>query len=364
MKYSLCLSLMCVAVSYGCVDEPALATDSCEIASDCLGSCVNDSCAPVTDGTQDAGDVGSSGDAGIGGAGNGEGGSIGEAGRTGELIHYVISGDEADPRLSSGVAPNYVYLDTRVAPQSRLLVHLPGSFGNPSNAQKFLEVAAGTGVHVIGLKYNNSPTVGLLCRNEAPSCYETMRLDIIYGNGMRVDEAHSIINRLSSLLRLLDERAPEEGWGQFLDGDAPRWSSIALSGHSQGGGHAALIARDHVVDRVILFNSPSDAVNGLPAPWLSEPHITPDTSYFAFVHSDDNGVYRTQLYDLMGFGELGSPVHVDTTPPPYNRVHILYTEQPMDNAHAAVITDSAQPLDETGEPAFASVWRYLVGETD
>mgnify|MGYP001168933822 FL=1 len=330
MKYSLSLSLVCAAVLYGCVNDRETAVVPCEMDSDCPG----------------------------------EAGSSAEAGSTGELIQYVISGNEADPRVSSGVAPNYVYLDTRVAPQNRLLVHLPGSFGNPSKAQRFLEVAAGTGVHVVGLKYNNSPTIGALCRNQPPSCYETVRLDIIYGNGMRIDEAHSIVSRLSYLLSVLDERAPEEGWGQFLDGDAPRWSKIALSGHSQGGGHAALIARDHVLDRVILFNSPTDAGNGLPVPWLLEPHLTPDASYFAFIHPADKGIYRTQLYELMGFGELASPVNVDTTPQPYNGAHILYTQETTDNAHAIVITDSLQPLDEDGQPIFASAWRYLVGDTD
>ncbi|HAN32646.1 MAG TPA: hypothetical protein DCQ06_13710 [Myxococcales bacterium] len=321
---------MCAAVLYGCVDDREIVVVPCEINSDCPG----------------------------------EAGSSTDAGSAGKLIQYVIPGNEVDPRVSSGVAPNYIYLDTRVAPQNRLLVHLPGSFGNPSKAQKFLEVAAGTGAHVIGLKYNNSPTIGLLCSNQPPSCYETMRLDIIYGNGVRIDKAHSIVNRLSSLLRLLDESAPQEGWGQFLDGDAPRWSKIALSGHSQGGGHAALIARDHVLDRVILFNSPTDAANGSPAPWLLEPHVTSDASYFAFFHPDDKGVYRTQLYELMGFGELASPVNVDTTPVPYNGAHILYSQQATDNAHAVVITDSLQPLDEAGQPVFASAWRYLVGETD
>ena len=38
MKYSLCLSLMCAAVLYGCVEDHAIVADPCEMDSDCPGT--------------------------------------------------------------------------------------------------------------------------------------------------------------------------------------------------------------------------------------------------------------------------------------------------------------------------------------
>ena len=84
MKYSLCLSLMCAAVLYGCVEDHAIVADPCEMDSDCPGLCVNDFCAPGTDNTQGAGGAigGDSND----GEGSDEAGSSGEAGSL-SLIH-------------------------------------------------------------------------------------------------------------------------------------------------------------------------------------------------------------------------------------------------------------------------------------
>ena len=162
---------------------------------------------------------------------------------------------------------------------------------------------------MIGLKYNNQPAIAQLCATGEPMCHETMRLDIIYGNGMRVSRTHSIVNRLQRLLMHLHSMYPAQGWGQYLDGDDLNWAKFVLSGHSQGGGHAALIARDNLVDRVLLLNSPSDASSGAPASWISDPHVTPDSAYFAFIHTEDNGPRRLRVYGLLGFAQLG-----DTSP--------------------------------------------------
>lgn len=47
--------------------------------------------------------------------------------------------------------------------------------------------------------------------------------------------------------------APAEGWEQFLENDSPRWNTIVVAGHSQGGGRAVYFAKLHPVERVIAF---------------------------------------------------------------------------------------------------------------
>src|SRR2546427_7367644 len=48
----------------------------------------------------------------------------------------------------------------------------------------------------------------------------------------------------------LAQQYPDEEWGRFLAHDKPKWSQIAVTGHSQGGGHAAMIAKIRLVARV------------------------------------------------------------------------------------------------------------------
>ena len=281
------------------------------------------------------------------------------------LKHYVISGNDADPDVSSKSQPNYVYLKTQgVTLQNRLLVYLPGSGGTPSSVKQFLKVAAGTGVHVIGLQYNNNMTLNMICKGKSVDCYETARLDIIHGNGYRIKKPNSILNRLCTLLTFLHKLASDEGWGQFLTGDTPVWSSIILSGHSQGGGHAALIARDNLVHRVIMFNSPTDKVGDSAAPWLLQDSQTPKNSYYAFGHIKDKFKYRNELYKEMGIDTDSDPVNVDETDPPYSNAHKLYTTTHTSRDHAATIRDDLQGIDETGESLFAPAWRYLIGKTN
>jgi len=155
---------------------------------------------------------------------------------------------------------------------------------------------------------------------------------------------------------------PDQGWGQYVQNDELVWNLIAFAGHSQGGGHVGLIARDHVIHRAIMLNSPSDAGGGMPAPWISDAHMTPNESYYAFIHSGDNGDRRLQVYGLFGFDTLGAPVNVDENEPPYDNTHILFTELETTNAHGVVIGDDLVPNDANGQPVYAPAWRYLVGQ--
>ncbi len=88
--------------------------------------------------------------------------------------------------------------------------------------------------------------------------------------------------RLVKLLQYLDVQHPDEHWGDYLIGGEPNWSRIVISGHSQGAGMAAYIAKRKAVARVVLFSSPWDYVKSSrqPAPWLSETSATPPERWF------------------------------------------------------------------------------------
>lgn len=164
-------------------------------------------------------------------------------------------------------AKHLAYFNSAVAPQNRLLVHFVGSGGRPENSKEWLKQAANQGYHVVSVAYLNDDSIGSLCAGSSDAnCYEKARLEIIDGVDRTplvfVRRADSIEFRLIKLLEYLQRLNPAQNWAQFLDGNSsPVWSKTVLSGHSQGGGHAALMAKSRVVARVIQSASTADFSN-------------------------------------------------------------------------------------------------------
>lgn len=277
---------------------------------------------------------------------------------------------DADPAVSGWLEPHLVYFDPQGPVRDQLLVFLPGSRGVPQRAQTFLGLAADLGFHVIGLRYPNSWSLSELCNfSSDPDCFETVRSEILYG----VDQASlveipgpdSIEARLVSAIALLDERFPAEAWGQYLAADSPKWQRLVLTGVSQGGGHAALLARDQQVARVVLFASPADysPLFGRLASWIFDPHVTAGERYWGFSHLQDRWQRRLEAWAGLGLGAFGAPVVIEELQPPYGESHQLTTDAEPRVAgefHGSVVADDLIPLDATGAPLFADAWVYLL----
>lgn len=187
------------------------------------------------------------------------------------------------------------------AARGQLLVFLNGTGGTPLAGASGLErswygVARAEGLHVLGISYRSGAAVGTLCQGD-DACFEPTRLSQVTGvpqpgaasalDDLVVDEGIEV--RLAAALRTLAQRDLDGGWGEFLDtpdggGAEVRWERLFVSGHSQGGGHAALLAKRHLVGRVLMLASPCDALrDGQPASWLSDATgwaTTPSTRFF------------------------------------------------------------------------------------
>jgi hypothetical protein len=163
----------------------------------------------------------------------------------------------------------------------------------------------------------------------------------------------------------LAAQAPAEGWEQFLDGDSIRWESIVISGHSQGGGHAAYIAYQHRVHHVVSF-AWVDVRKGELASWLvNTPSQTPADSWYLFWHEQDKNVakYQTTLMTALGMDAFGVPVVVDESAPPYGNTHALVATYPAPDgelAHNTHVVDFALNFDSNGAPIYKAVWQYLL----
>jgi hypothetical protein len=204
-------------------------------------------------------------------------------------VCYVVTPAEAGlPAGGSGAGEDQYALRPSANPRGKLLVFLNGSGGSPRGAvasadKNFYVSGRDAGLHVLGLSYRSDKAIGQLCAG-SDSCFEPARETILKGEfqggapadlqGIAADEG--VYARLYAALRILAASDANGGWSDYLTPGAGAessivWSKILVSGHSQGGGHAALIGRDHAVDRVVMLSSPCDATrNDVPASWLTK----------------------------------------------------------------------------------------------
>lgn len=280
-----------------------------------------------------------------------------------------------DPDIDIALEPHYVAFDPSAPRQNRLFLFLTGARSLPSrgpNATRLMtEQAAANGFHAINLRYPNDLALLQVCPPDG-ECWEKLRLATIYGgetDKLVVTRTNSIENRLVKVLAFLDSQHPEEGWSRYLKHDSPKWSAIILAGWSQGGGNAALIARDHKVARVIMLEAPPDLTQVTPpagpAPWLSDPHVTPTKRYFGLAHirSTFTVPFFKSAWQLLGMDRFGPTVNVDTEVPPFNGTHQLATNvEPVRPGpfHQSVAVDAATPKDANGRPVLAVAWQYLM----
>ena len=179
-----------------------------------------------------------------------------------------------------------------------------------------------------------------------------------------------IYNRLRKLLAYLAAHYPEEDWSRFLAQGEPKWSRIAVGGHSQGGAQAATIAKLHAVARVVIFSSPPDAVRNEALLWVAA-HVTPTARYWGLVHDRDPGFRSIRgSWDLIGMGAFGAAVAPETSEPPYGFTHMLVTDVVPQGgsfsagAHSAPVGDDFTPLNADGTPLLRDAWRYMLGAQD
>lgn len=296
-----------------------------------------------------------------------------------EVTRVKIVPRDTDPAIGTEFnQPNTAYVDRGIvvdqdpklpADRHELLVFLPGTSGNGDRGGEGLcDLAARLGYHAVSLTYPTAMAAAQVCANDPdPAAFELFRSALIEGGRsphITVSRADSIEQRLIRLLQRLQQLRPREAWGQFLRADGTlRWESIAWSGHSQGGGHAALIALRHRVARVICTGAPKDYSRAMDAPaaWYTHASATPKSRFFTFNHVGDrqgcNWAQQLRNVTALGLKALGEPVDVSRTQPPYGHSRILFTTFPVTSdsreAHSSVI--SSRDADRL-EP----IWRYML----
>jgi hypothetical protein len=284
------------------------------------------------------------------------------------VVERRISPVMANAAITQWTADHHVWLvQGRAA--TKLIVLLPGTNGAPANGREIGRVAAEQGYRVIGLMYPDDRAVVSECAGDpTPDCMELMRQEIVQGGDVSphamVDATNSIDGRLVDLLELLHADYPGENWDAFLAGGSPKWDVIAVGGLSQGGGHAAWIARHRRVPRVVMFGAPADGYSGQVAPWM-QLGATPSDRYYGFRHERDPFTSITPNWLALGMGSFAAAKVVDAATTDFGGSHMLVTgllpaTGTFDHAHPSVYADGAVPR-SSGRPVFDAAWRYLLG---
>ncbi|MES2696765.1 MAG: hypothetical protein V4773_25075 [Verrucomicrobiota bacterium] len=322
------------------------------------------------------------------------------SGQTG-LIELQIPPSRTDPEIKTFDQPHVIWVNRDIvvdrkpdlpAARSQLLLFLPGTVPPTAEAAPvpspgaaapkkaptgrpgpvaFCELAANLGYHVILLKYPNEKSASAAARDEDVAEFERFRMAIIAGGASKhitIARNESIEHRLIKLLQQLQRARPREDWKQFLtDAGDIKWRAIAVAGQSQGGGHAALIAKKHEVARVIATGAPKDYSlrHRKPAAWLTASSATPPSRIFCFNHVQDrqaaNLEQQRENLRALQLDKVAPEVNVDTATPPYSHSRMLFTDFPggkelsSREAHTAVISSR-------NVKTFEPVWRYMLTE--
>lgn len=284
-----------------------------------------------------------------------------------QVVNLRILPGSTDSAINTFSGKGYfhtVYFDKAVMKKGQLLVFLTGTGGKGEGPKDFNLFAASLGYRVINLIYPDDFSLSRYQRAPDMENYAKGREEIITGKDLsqqiNVNRANSIENRLYKLLVDLHRRFPRRGWEDFYDKDGNIiWSNITLAGQSQGGGHAAFIAKEHQVARVIMFGSPKDysVRYNRPPDWIAKDGKTPLDRYFSFVHSKDDHNACTypqqqEIWKAFGLYKFGFEKDVDKTSPPYNDVHLLTSSRPQNNPHTSVVRDAA----------YKAAWQYMLTE--
>ncbi|HEX5753997.1 MAG TPA: hypothetical protein VFZ09_47885 [Archangium sp.] len=218
------------------------------------------------------------------------------AGPSGALCGFVTPAEAGTAGSGNSPAPHVVVRPTSPS-RAELIVYLPGTGSQPADIlstayadrdHTLYASAVSKGYRMIGLSYQNQPSVRSLC-SDSDACFLATRRTLISGSvqpGSAVtsmDKADAILPRLKALLLYLrDTVDPAGNWGSYFTQPACTTdcvldpAKIIVSGQSQGGGHAGVIGRDYAVRRVVTLASPCDAMgtNGAWASWTLPPLAT------------------------------------------------------------------------------------------
>ncbi len=274
--------------------------------------------------------------------------------------------------------PNYAPQDSNLIVRNtstqinKLFLFFGGSYSSPKHYRFICNVAANYGYDAISLCYIDTVPVYYLGYYLDSLVFDKFRQEICFGTPqspyVTVDTLNSIYTRTLKLIQYLSVTYPSQNWGQYLLSPTTLdWSKIAVSGHSQGSGHSAYLAKYFPVERNVMFSGPNDYSShyNCSAHWLRQAGVTPTNKQFVFLHLQDEVVpFEHQFTNISGLGMLQTDdtTIVDNALPPYSNSHCLYSNyEPIFNGnyHNSTCIGIYTPIN-SGDTVFLPVWQYML----
>lgn len=254
-------------------------------------------------------------------------------------------------------------VDTRVAPQGKLVIWLMGYSG------PLFERLNSYGLHAIQVHYANK-WFGLVPKdrlNDGKTLGD-IRLEAATGEDhsdlCAIPKPDGMMERSFQFVKWLAKENPQGKWEQFLNdkGDGLNWDKVIVSGASHGATTSARFAKHQKVDRVVSFCGPRDQYES----WQSLPSATPGNRIFGFSHVLDGGWtddHYCRSWEMMGLQQYGAIVNVDEAAPPYANTRRLITDFDVKGdakrAHSSVTPGGAAAKGPDGKFLHEAVWQYL-----
>lgn len=272
-----------------------------------------------------------------------------------QLWSFELTAADADPEAQLALGTELAELDTRVEPVGKLVVYLHGA-GAPTTcgSRDHGEVLAAMGFHVLQPCYVSDYGVGN-CGDDIGGCRLEAFEGVDHHDFIDIPPPDSIERRVVRALEHLQDEHPGGDWQYFLDGDAPRWSEIVISGISHGASSSGLIGSVRLVHRVVMLSGPYD----VDQPWLEAPWITPIDRAWGFTHTGDEQ-HEGHLAAFETLGLPGAPTSVDDGLPDYGGSHRLVSSAETGDGHSSVQAGGSSPRDGDAW-AFAPVWATMYG---
>lgn len=255
-------------------------------------------------------------------------------------------------------------VDTRVAPQGRLMVWLMGYNGG------LFDRVNSYGIHAIQVHYANG-WFGKFGKEPPPvddKFLGKIRLEAATGEDfsdqVAIPKPDGMMERAFQFVKWLAKENPQGRWEQFVaaDGKGLNWEKVTISGASHGATTSARFAKHVKVDRVVMFCGPRDQYET----WQGLPSATPANRYFGFSHVLDGGWtagHYCRSWELLKLHDFGPIVNVDKSAPPFENTRRLITDAEVKNdakrAHSAVTPGGAAVKGADGKLMHEAVWRYL-----
>lgn len=294
------------------------------------------------------------------------------------LVCHLVSPTATDPGITNFTADHHAYLATNVPPRNKLFLFIPGTTAIPADYTNVTRTAAEMGFHAVSLAYANGESVNALCGHAAtPLLFEQVRLEILDGvdrsTTVNVSRSDSLEHRLIRFLQYADAQWPAENWGQFLGGTNILWTNLVVAGHSQGGGHAGILAKQHEVARCLMFDATDWWIPGKrPANWIYAPGATPAHRHFALAHTLDpigSNTFRV-TWIAYGLAQFGAERRFESEPgPPYSWSHSFWTDtEPTrtpaggdNDYHNGPVVDWCLPFAADGvTPLYKPIWQFML----